>query len=340
MRKVNWKIKGVYRIRLGAMSTRMMIGLCVGIPILLFALIIVPIAIALILPAVQQSREAALRMQSKNNLKLIGLAMHNYYDVYNTFPPSSVVAIDFDSSKMSSTEKQSRQVPDTEVIPGANNHSNIELDPSRFSSFDEYVTASEAANPTPKRRSPFDRPLDFDSTRPGEIRTPHHGWMTALLPYFEQAEIYNRVDFHQPWTSPENAPIFRQEVTGYLHPGVLRTDPTSSRVGENGASHYAGNSQLLKPNAMCQFRDITDGSSNTIMAGEVNNGFRPWGSPDNVRDPAAGIGKSSTQFGCHVEEVAQFLLCDGSVRLITTKTSQEIMKYLADPRDGQQLSEF
>ncbi|MFO0536763.1 MAG: DUF1559 domain-containing protein [Planctomyces sp.] len=44
------------------------------------------VLVALLLPAVQQAREAARRTQSKNNLKMIGLAMHNYHDVFNHFP--------------------------------------------------------------------------------------------------------------------------------------------------------------------------------------------------------------------------------------------------------------
>jgi prepilin-type N-terminal cleavage/methylation domain-containing protein len=54
---------------------------------LLVVIAIIAVLIALLLPAVQAARNAARRTQNRNNLKQIGLALHNYHDLHRTFPP-------------------------------------------------------------------------------------------------------------------------------------------------------------------------------------------------------------------------------------------------------------
>ena len=197
---------------------------------LLVVIAIIAILIALLLPAVQQAREAARRTQCKNNLKQIGLAMHNYHDVYNMFPLGA---------------------------------------------------CAEPNSPGP----------------PGFGVDISIGAFASILPFLEEANLKNLYVDERPWETQAPA-VASTVVTPYLCPSntgpEVDTNPVlaSYPIGtEIGACHYllskgATKGWCLSPaqdtnvgmfaiNLRTRFRDIKDGSSNTLCVGEGATGT-PW----------------------------------------------------------------
>ncbi len=172
----------------------------------------------------------------------------------------------------------------------------------------------------------------FDATGRG-LR----GWPVELLPYIEQEALYNAINFDLPWDDPRNATVFQTELQVYLNPGYPDED---DRVGPDGyaLSHYAGNAWLIGGARPRSIEAIPDGTSNTLMGGEVPARFRPWGHPANWRDPALGINRSPDGFGGPFQNSANVLMADGSVRFLRNTIDPAVLQKLATPAGGETIS--
>jgi prepilin-type processing-associated H-X9-DG protein len=156
---------------------------------------------------------------------------------------------------------------------------------------------------------------------------PQHSWMTSILPYIEQEDLFKRIDLTVPWDHPRNAEAFQTRVQTYLRPGF----PDN---GEGYApAHYASNVNVLGGDVARTLASFTDGTGNTFVAGEVPANFKSWGDPTNWRDPAKGLNRSPDGFGSRVPGGAIFAFADGSVRYVKDTIDPKVFKAMGTP-DG------
>ena len=202
---------------------------------LLVVIAIIAVLVALLLPAVQQAREAARRSQCKNNLKQIGLAVHNYVDAYRVVPPGA--CIDLNTS-----------------VTGNNGSWGV------------------------------------------------HG---RLLPYLEQASLYNVIDLSTAWDYQQALSGLRVSVYGcpsdpesevIRDPGAGRAKLYPTTYGFNYGTWFvfrptsptSGGNGVIFPNSRLGMGAFTDGTSQTLLSAEVKawQPYRRNGGPSSTTIPA------------------------------------------------------
>jgi len=287
---------------------------------LLVVIAIIGVLIALLLPAVQQAREAARRMQCTNNLKQIGLSLHNYHDAFLALPPGWI-----------------------------------------------YRGGGGKAN---------------------------YGWAVNILPFMEQGALYDQlkpgeIPLYDRYTSSASAQdkrLLQTTIEGYRCPSDVTGDlndiedfgstnhfdlATSNYVGNHGitGNHKQKEGEgIFYGNSFLKFRDILDGTSNTLMVAERDGGPSQAGGDTFKAAVWAGVGKNNSlnseaiartvgrlkKAGLNVDSTAagsannmgksvsslhpggvNGVMCDGSVRFIPETADQEtVLEPLADRQDG------
>ncbi|HIE99310.1 MAG TPA: DUF1559 domain-containing protein [Fuerstia sp.] len=312
---------------------------------LLVVIAIIAILIALLLPAVQQAREAARRTQCKNNIKQLGLAMHNYHDVFNVLMPG-------------------------QINPGVNTDSRLPYT-SNCAVECRNITGYVLLLPYIEQNALY-QSLDFNVPMGSAQRSgggpPTNP--TGTAPFDHNVAIWENTGPLAAFACPSDAPYLEpREVSGSRHYAINNGHRTSyawalhrwtsnNRVAynaDNATRLVNGLRSLTKAaiglNGSARLTDIKDGTSNTMIMIETprhkhSPHFGPfWNSwvYTNGIQPARGINHVDTRSGLpyafdagsmHIGG-AQILLGDGSVRFISENTDQGIVN-----AGGEVLGEF
>ena len=106
----------------------------------------------------------------------------------------------------------------------------------------------------------------------------------------------NKLELSLPWNAPSNQIIFRGVIPFLINP-ALPDAPLRQIQTVTGSPIMRPTAGRCGTASFDRLNEFSDGIANTILIGEVNATFRPWGDPGNVRDPARGVNRSPYGFG-------------------------------------------
>jgi hypothetical protein len=158
---------------------------------------------------------------------------------------------------------------------------------------------------------------------------PLLSWRVHLLPFLEQQKLYESFHLDEPWDSEHNKQFIEKMPVIYACPAARLQPGHTTYLLPGGPAGLYGDGKGPT------FRDITDGTSNTLMIVDAAEGNATiWTKPGDFEvNPENAAQKLS---GNHAKGFVA-ALCDGSVRFISVNVNAETLLRLFNPRDGKPI---
>jgi len=159
---------------------------------------------------------------------------------------------------------------------------------------------------------------------------PLFSWRVSVLPYLENQAIFDSIQFDQPWDSPENATLQQVSIAAYSSArGASESIPGAAHVFVISAPQdpQAKTHPLFVEGEAISFREIIDGTANTILAIQLAKYSVPWASPSELTPDQA------YQLLQQEDQGANVAMADGSVRFLPKDIDRQTFDALVT-RDG------
>ena len=206
----------------------------------------------------------------------------------------------------------------------------------------------------------------FQTIPPGWISSNHFGWQVMILPFMEESNVYNKLNFLVPFDAKEA--LLQSKIAGYRCPA----DSVSTLAGGLGRSNYAGvlvgepsnktaasthGGGSFGVNSKHKFRDFRDGMSFTLLVGErmstakmgkdVRGTEGTWvgvnpGELSVVSASSVGLPNSNAYgaFSSNHGGGANFMIGDGSIRYISDQVNADTFAALCTIAGGEKPGNF
>jgi hypothetical protein len=152
-------------------------------------------------------------------------------------------------------------------------------------------------------------------------------WRVALLPFLGQQLLFDQFDVTKAWNDPDNMPLLQ------LMPDVYRSPASPTASSDTDYAGGSGPDTMFDGSSGVELGSVTDGTSNTLLVGEVLGSSIPWTKPADVPIDSCPTLQGSG-FSSFIPGAVPFAFVDGSVRLLPDDLDCATLRSLFLRNDG------